>query len=368
MEIMHVLYNAFKHKNLLLRSPGEFSLRKLNSCLTCRVAIKDIDLSCRKALQLYNLLIAVDNPDRVDLDMHNYDQRLALNTYRVEMAPGVENSTSAENIKTAIIADPYSLDWWNSAWHAPWGSQRDRSIFDTTHDMNGDPSSSNLKRESYHVPPTMSSNLTYSGHISEPTSPSLISSSNSLSPVPTLVSEYSSTYAGSPPSIQQGIEKRPEKASLHHLSPQFETNLEQTSQYDGSLPLTHRTLISDTNIPSTPSLEVASGQCFMKEAQESAKARRKIAHNAVEKRYRVKINAKFIALGKAIPSLRAGKPNASLRSKGIKVNLDDSTVIQNKAEVLSKAVAYIHELEEQRSLLRREISSLRGHLFPRGMW
>ncbi|KAJ9305718.1 transcriptional regulator family: Helix-loop-helix [Paecilomyces variotii] len=300
--------------------------------------------------------------------MRNHDQRLALNTYPVEMATGVENSTSAENVKTAIIADPYSLEWWNSAWHAPWGYQRDRFIFDAMHDMNRDPSSSDLKRESYHDPPTMSSNSKYADHISEPTSPSLISSSNSLSPVPTSVSEYSSTHAGSPASIQQSIEKRPGKASLHHLSPQFETNLKQISGYNCPLPLTHQTLMSDTSIPSMPSLEVASGQCLTKEAQESAKARRKIAHNAVERRYRVKMNAKFIALGKAIPSLRAGKPNASLRSKGIKVILNDSTVIQNKAEVLTKAVAYIQELEEQRSLLHREICSLRDHLLPRGIW
>ncbi|KAJ9265154.1 transcriptional regulator family: Helix-loop-helix [Paecilomyces variotii] len=300
--------------------------------------------------------------------MHNYDQRLALNTYRVKIAPGVENSTSAENIKTAIVADPYSLEWWNSAWNAPWGSQRDCFIFDMTHDMNRDPSASSLKRESSHDPPTMSFNSTCSDHISEPTSSSLISSSNSLSSVPTWDSEYASTHAGSLPSIHQGIEKRPGKASLHHLSPQIETNLKQTSEYNGPLPLTHRTLISDTSIPSTPSLEVASGQCSIKDAQEIAKTRRKIAHNAVERRYRVKMNAKFIALGKAIPSLRAGKPNSSLRSKGIKVILDDSTMIQNKAEVLTKAVAYIQELEEQRSLLHREICSLRDHLLPRGIW
>lgn len=81
------------------------------------------------------------------------------------------------------------------------------------------------------------------------------------------------------------------------------------------------------------------------------------------------MNAKFIALGKAIPSLRAGKPNASIRSKGIKVNLNDSTVIQNKAEVLTKALAYIHELQEERSFLQNEVSDLRKQfLLPRGIW
>lgn len=92
------------------------------------------------------------------------------------MAPGVENSTSAENVKTAIIADPYSLEWWNSAWHAPWGYQRDRFIFDAMHDMNRDPSSSDLKRESYHDPPTMSPNPKYSVSYL----PSALSSNNLL--------------------------------------------------------------------------------------------------------------------------------------------------------------------------------------------
>lgn len=92
------------------------------------------------------------------------------------MATGVENSTSAENVKTAIIADPYSLEWWNSAWHAPWGYQRDRFIFDAMHDMNRDPSSSDLKRESYHDPPTMSSNSKYAVSYL----PSALSSNNLL--------------------------------------------------------------------------------------------------------------------------------------------------------------------------------------------
>ncbi|KAL1874161.1 hypothetical protein Plec18167_006096 [Paecilomyces lecythidis] len=300
--------------------------------------------------------------------MYNYNQGITLDSYRVEMMSGVEASSSAGNIKTPVVADPYSLEWWNSAWHVPWGYQQEYSTSGTTHDTDRDSSSLKLKRESYPGPQIMPTIPIYPDHASEPRSPSLISSSHSLSPVPTLDSEFSSIHAGSPPAIHQVTDSRPEEALLHRLSPQLETKLKQEPEYSQPVSLAYQTPTSDTATPSRPSPDAASGQSLMKEAQEHAKARRKIAHNAVERRYRVNMNAKFIALGKAIPSLRAGKPNASLRSKGIKVNLNDSTVIQNKAEVLTKALAYIQELQEERSLLQNEVSALRSHLLPRGIW
>ncbi|GAD93910.1 HLH DNA binding domain protein, putative [Paecilomyces variotii No. 5] len=284
------------------------------------------------------------------------------------MSSGVEASSSAGNIKTPVVADPYSLEWWNSAWHVPWGYQQEYLTSGSTHDMGRDSSSLDLKRELHpdsQMVPTISR---YPDHVSEARSPSLISSSHSLSPVPTLDSEFSSIHAGSPPSIHQATEGTPEDTLLHRLSPQLETKPKQEPEYSEPVLLTYQTPTNNTVPPSTPSRDTANGQNLMKEAQESAKARRKIAHNAVERRYRVNMNAKFIALGKAIPSLRAGKPNASLRSKGIKVNLNDSTVIQNKAEVLTKALAYIQELQEERCLLQNEVSALRGHLLSRGIW
>lgn len=105
--------------------------------------------------------------------------------------------------------------------------------------------------------------------------------------------------------------------------------------------------------------------------KDTVASKRKAAHNAVEKRYRTNLNAKFLALSNAVPSLRASKPGANstnANSKGIKTNLKDGVQFQNKSEVLTRALAYIQELQEEKFLLQNELNVLKENLLPGGVW
>jgi hypothetical protein len=111
----------------------------------------------------------------------------------------------------------------------------------------------------------------------------------------------------------------------------------------------------------------------------TAMKRKKAAHNAIEKRYRTNMNAKFVALGKAIPNFRqrqglngSGK-SSSKKSLAVKDGAAASgtqPLPQNKSEVLTNALAYITELQEQNRLLQNEVAVLRGNLMGHNqpMW
>jgi hypothetical protein len=103
-------------------------------------------------------------------------------------------------------------------------------------------------------------------------------------------------------------------------------------------------------------------------SQEHLLKKKKAAHNIIEKRYRTNMNAKFAALSSALP----GAPNPSQKSnaeRGHKKSVSGSAggCCQNKSEVLSNALAYIHQLQEENGSLKGEISVLKENLLPRGM-
>ncbi|OKL64347.1 hypothetical protein UA08_00685 [Talaromyces atroroseus] len=122
--------------------------------------------------------------------------------------------------------------------------------------------------------------------------------------------------------------------------------------------------------------------------------RKKAAHNAIEKRYRTNMNAKFLALGNAIP--RSGGPFNSAQSASSKgprkhslchARETMSSVAagrrpqheqlqqqqnqqQNKSEILTNALAYINQLQDENSRLKSELLVLKENLLPGGniMW
>ncbi|KAH8701799.1 hypothetical protein BGW36DRAFT_394608 [Talaromyces proteolyticus] len=114
----------------------------------------------------------------------------------------------------------------------------------------------------------------------------------------------------------------------------------------------------------------------------AAMKRKKAAHNAIEKRYRTNMNAKFLALGNAIP--RPGPfatqlaSNKGSRKHSLCQSRDPGAVgegaqqqQQNKSEILTNALSYIHELQEENSRLKGELMVLKENLLPRGgnvMW
>jgi hypothetical protein len=106
--------------------------------------------------------------------------------------------------------------------------------------------------------------------------------------------------------------------------------------------------------------------------------RKKAAHNAIEKRYRTNMNAKFVALGNAIPKSCMSGPFPQLATtnkapRRSSLGRDGSSGIpqqQNKSEILTNALAYIQDLQEQNRLLQGELAVLKENLLPGGgmMW
>ncbi|EED17596.1 HLH DNA binding domain protein, putative [Talaromyces stipitatus ATCC 10500] len=114
--------------------------------------------------------------------------------------------------------------------------------------------------------------------------------------------------------------------------------------------------------------------------------RKKAAHNAIEKRYRTNMNAKFLALGNAIPRSGVFTGTQLASNKGPRKHSlcqptrdgrrhqeqqqQQQQQQQNKSEILTNALSYIHELQDENSRLKSELLVLKENLLPRGnmMW
>ncbi|KAL2832533.1 hypothetical protein BDW59DRAFT_105913 [Aspergillus cavernicola] len=96
-------------------------------------------------------------------------------------------------------------------------------------------------------------------------------------------------------------------------------------------------------------------------------AAKRAAHNIIEKRYRTNMNAKFVALEKAMsgPNIKGsgGPKSASTASSTAGVK---SSASLKKSEILSNAIAYMQDLQETNERLRKEVSTLNRGLVGRG--
>lgn len=106
----------------------------------------------------------------------------------------------------------------------------------------------------------------------------------------------------------------------------------------------------------------------VEDSELSAMKKKKAAHNAIEKRYRTNMNAKFVALGGAIPSFRTRPLVNSTGVKGVRKSVRDGSQPQNKSEILTNALAYIQELQEENRLLQTELNVLKDNLLPGSIW
>ncbi|KAF9886348.1 hypothetical protein FE257_011493 [Aspergillus nanangensis] len=85
-------------------------------------------------------------------------------------------------------------------------------------------------------------------------------------------------------------------------------------------------------------------------------AAKRAAHNIIEKRYRTNMNAKFVALEKAMCG------GVQKQTKGGPASL-------KKSEILTNAIAYMHELQEENKALHKELALFKQNLLPAGgMW
>lgn len=86
-------------------------------------------------------------------------------------------------------------------------------------------------------------------------------------------------------------------------------------------------------------------------------AAKRAAHNIIEKRYRTNMNAKFVSLEQAI-SIAKDQPHSCKAGAGS----------LKKSEILSNALAYIENVQQENLALRKELASLKQNLSPGGIW
>ncbi|KAL4994036.1 hypothetical protein BDV10DRAFT_199105 [Aspergillus recurvatus] len=87
-------------------------------------------------------------------------------------------------------------------------------------------------------------------------------------------------------------------------------------------------------------------------------AAKRAAHNIIEKRYRTNMNAKFVALEKAMSVKTSGVSKAVSSTNSNNGSGVRSSASLKKSEILSNAITYMQELQEVNERLRKEISAL----------
>ncbi|KAL4787108.1 hypothetical protein BJX76DRAFT_354518 [Aspergillus varians] len=93
-------------------------------------------------------------------------------------------------------------------------------------------------------------------------------------------------------------------------------------------------------------------------------AAKRAAHNIIEKRYRTNMNAKFVALEKAMSVKASGvskPPTSTASANGVK-----SSASLKKSEILSNAIAYMQELQDANERLRKEVATINRERERRG--
>ncbi|KAL4762083.1 uncharacterized protein BDW70DRAFT_32455 [Aspergillus foveolatus] len=86
-------------------------------------------------------------------------------------------------------------------------------------------------------------------------------------------------------------------------------------------------------------------------------AAKRAAHNIIEKRYRTNMNAKFVALEKAM-SVKTSGVSKAVSSTNSNSNGVKSPASLKKSEILSNAITYMQELQEMNERLRKEVAAL----------
>ncbi|KAL4814957.1 hypothetical protein BDW67DRAFT_186255 [Aspergillus spinulosporus] len=86
-------------------------------------------------------------------------------------------------------------------------------------------------------------------------------------------------------------------------------------------------------------------------------AAKRAAHNIIEKRYRTNMNAKFVALEKAM-SVKTSGVSKTVSSTNSNSNGVKSSASLKKSEILSNAITYMQELQEVNERLRKEVAAL----------
>lgn len=158
------------------------------------------------------------------------------------------------------------------------------------------------------------------------------------SPICPVVSPVDSTTNGQP--IHSPPMRPPDTQMFHSEQPQ---RLSRAARRDVT-PAKHieskprkRSSPSTSKEPSTRSKEPIKSN--------GRNAEKRAAHNVIEKRYRTNMNAKFLTLQKTI--------------SGTQHTPGDELVSLKKSEILSNAIAYMEELQDENRLLQKEVAVMR---------
>lgn len=84
---------------------------------------------------------------------------------------------------------------------------------------------------------------------------------------------------------------------------------------------------------------------------------KRVAHNLIEKRYRRNMNAKFFALEKAISPAGSQRQISKPGSGSLK-----------KSEILTSALAYIENIQQEKHALQKELALFRENLLSARVW
>ena len=118
---------------------------------------------------------------------------------------------------------------------------------------------------------------------------------------------------------------------------------------------------------STSTIKSESGDKDKVELTPAMRQQKKVAHNAIERRYRNNINDRIAALRKAVPALRELRPRKTPSGRKSRKAQQEEDLVDgvpaatklNKATILGKATEYIKYLKSRELRLAAEVTGLR---------
>ncbi|GMF72573.1 unnamed protein product [Aspergillus oryzae] len=139
-------------------------------------------------------------------------------------------------------------------------------------------------------------------------------------------------------------------SSSPELAPQ-EYPAHTSPQTTPTSPPVNRKMTRTTSVDSNAS----TGQTTTATTTSGRNAAKRAAHNIIEKRYRTNMNAKFVALEKAMCG-------------GVQKSSKSGSASLKKSEILTNAIAYMQELQEENKALQKELALFKQNMVPSGMW
>ncbi|KAL4912752.1 hypothetical protein BDW62DRAFT_206197 [Aspergillus aurantiobrunneus] len=155
--------------------------------------------------------------------------------------------------------------------------------------------------------------------------------------------------------IQPSQTQTPSQTQPKRKASSISTSASASTRYSSSPELTPQ--------PSTSTRKPRTAATRTEDPARGRNAAKRAAHNIIEKRYRTNMNAKFVALEKAmaVKTVSKSKPSSTSTSTSMTANGSaKSSASLKKSEILSNAITYMHELQEANERLRREIAVMRG--------